>query len=238
MKMLEVFNDNNSLLIDDEMFNLVLKRKLSKSDFERVENKTDPLSDIHPFYRFNMQPEEQFIAISSLTGEYISHTTWGGVDINYIEFYGKGDHKTKIPDSVVGYTFGEPDKEPSQHLTGFECYNKKGEVVFSSKYKYLRCLDFCDSSSEYDKEIVGKTLALINFDIYQEDTVIYDQGNETLESETFTHIGYLHGSKYGTNIQHAFDLETDVRDTFGWRSFQKTQYLGDLRYMIIDVTGL
>lgn len=234
MKMLEVFNENNSLLIDDEMFNLVLKRKLLKSDFKMVERK-------YPFepicYRFEMLPDEDFIAISSLTGEYISHTTWGGGENSYIEFYDEHDDSTGISDSIVGYTFGEPDKEPSRHLTGFECYNEKGEVVFSSKYKYLRCLDFCTSISEHDNEIIGKTLALINFDIYQEDTDTYNSGDKTLESETFTDIGYLHGSKYGTHTQHALNVDTDVNNQ-PWRgSFHKTRYLGSLQYMIIDVTG-
>lgn len=237
MKMLEVFNDNNNLLIDDEMFNLVLKRKLSRGDLKRVGDKTDPLYNAKPYYSFNMQSGEQFIAISSLAGEYISYTTWGGVKDKYIDFYDKKGNSIQVPDSVVVYTFGEPEKEPSRHLTGFECYNEKGEVVFSSKYKYLRCLDFCDINSTYDKEIIGKTLALVNFNIYQENTVTYNAGDKTLEDETFTHIGYLQGNKYGTDIQHAWNVDTDVPDENGHGYFQRTQHLGDLRYMIIDVTG-
>lgn len=236
MKMLEVFNDKNSLLIDDEMFNLVLKRKLSKGDLKRAGDKKDLTYYTNPYYSFNVQSGEQFIAVSSLTGEYISYTTWSSAGNRFISFF---DEKgfTQVPDSVVVYTFGEPEKEPSRHLTGIECYNENGEVVFSSKYKYLKCLDFCVSPKAYEKEIFGKTLALVSFNEFQEDRVEYDPANTTLESETFTHIGYLQGNKYGTHIQHALDVDTEVTDTMWYHGFQRTKFYGDVRYMIIDVTG-
>ena len=232
--MFEVVNDNNKILIDDNHKNLVLTRVLNKSDL------TDEVYFVPPkhSYTFRLNPGERVVAIRDSNNSYVAYSGYyTGNDFRTfsISFRDiKGETGATAPAGAVIYVFGEPSAAASQHLTGLELYNAAGEVVFSTKYKYMRVLDFINERGKKPtKSITGKTLAIAVYSDWLE----YSQecsADKMVEVYTYAEYGYLHGQEYGTNEAtggYVYDIkEGDDDYSYSYES-------GYVRYMIIDVTG-
>lgn len=240
MKFLEIYNNHNTLQIDDSHSNLQFKRKISGEQFEKIERANVWYN--YRGYRVPINEDEKFIAINSTGQEFISYTTsW---DKNYIYFYfrpinGVNDTYANISTSIIGYVFGEGNKTPSRHMVGFECYNEKGEVVYSSKYKYMKVLDFINGDIP-EKQISNKKIAMIYLNTHQ--SYMYsrrDGGTDILDTANWTwRAGYIKGNKYGINTWQD-NMISERNSDYEPCAFDEEDYeAGKPQFLIIDVTGL
>lgn len=239
MKFLEIYNKYNTLQIDDSHSNLQFKRKISVEKFEKIERSNYWYN--YRGYRVPINEDEKFIAINSTGQEFISYTTaW---DKNYIYFYfrpmnGENGTHANISTSIIGYVFGEGNKTPSRHMVGFECYNEKGEVVYSSEYKYMKVLDFINGDIP-EKQILNKKIAMIYLNTHQSyrynriyDAEILDMANWSWNG------GYIKGNKYGINTWGDAMTSTRNSEIEQCVFYEEDYEIGKPQFLIIDVTGL
>ena len=236
MKMIEVYNDNNSLLIDDTYKNLCLTRKLYRSDFSEEKLATG--------YRYTVKLHEGelMVALSSQSGEFLSFDTSITQESATFWFYEKKDvglNFDQIPPNIQGFVFGIPSITPSSHGIGIECYNERGEVTFSSKYKYMRVLDYISDKCE-NKQISGKKIAMVYLNSFFKERIRVRKtaGAGWLKRTYYDSMeGFLEGGTYGchhiqyTESEHYYNINPNLDGVPNWEA-------GKPQFLIIDVTGL
>lgn len=228
--MFEVINDNNHIFIDDNHKNLILTRKLDKTVL------IETSSAMGYIYELTLHNKEWCFAVREADNKYIAYSMFYNSTLKKISilFFASDGSITRVSNGLEIYVFGEPDTTSSNHLIGMELYNNSGEVVFSTKYKYMRVLDFCDELGTKTKQIADKTLAICNFISWQNDNQVWSP--PFLETYVANSMGYLHGHSYGTaEFNSTDDVDTGVYEGNAYPSYDRT--VGRVCYMLLDVTG-
>lgn len=140
MKYFEVINENGSgIVIDDSLFNVEL------DDIVPLKNATK--REIYKDYIFtNLTYTSPIIGIGAneLVGKSFCFSLMRSSDGLSISFFDNSELQHVFRDDIVEkgklYFLKKKKRKPSEHLAGMEIYNENGDVVYTSKGKYLNVL--------------------------------------------------------------------------------------------------
>lgn len=232
---LEIYNDNNKLVIDENYRNLSLTRKVLLTDLPRL----------NPGYRgfvLALAPDEEIFAFSLLYNKHFILYPYRIAEDQWVLHPADGDSSvgyTMTDEELVGvyvYVFGLQGNVSSNY--GLVVYDKRGKVCFDSNQKYMRVRRYYHKNYMYDTSGVEVTYSLSDGKDY---AIVYTAAGKRTDT-------YSNGLYFQTVLMPRWDGFNDAGRLYResnhlilyYPGNSHDQYAGQLLnaygYMIIDVT--